>query len=647
MTHTTVAPTALAPITSNGKRVAPDAVSVIDPSADAPRPVDVALIDPNPWQPRLDEDPEHVASIAASLREQGPIHHPVLREMEDGRFQIAVGHTRIAAHRLNGTTRILASVRPLTDRQMSDWAAAENARRKDLSGIEKALFIKRRMEDFGLTQLEAARPLGYEDPGTISNLLRLLKLPEETRSFVQDGSLPERLARQLVGLSDLDPQAVTDGAKEIIEAEPGAREAVLRDVVESIFRDSAKEIRRAAFPIDWPAEPIPVQKPKKAQPTELRACQGCPFNVNYSGTPYCTRPTCYELKQALKVEEHVKSTAERLGLPVRSGNHGRELERWQFSGVDAKRRLLAVAKTNESLGVVVGASDRPYYDDSETLTGNRWVGLFAPNPRAVAERIEKDGKSAVASAKAQAKSPDKKKTAEEEAAADARRAERASANRYQHDLHWLMENTARLIAARITIGGGALLYTYGTLTQLRSNTDYPVVDEALEAMRKAVGAHKNAITPEADKIRLHHWLCNELAQHAFGWFHSKDTWAKRWKDVLGKFERFAGPGEEDRHPGFQVKLPAGWDTPPIHHTAYNCWHCGTFASQRKLSKRDLAEGWVLAGTVNKPDDVCCPRCAKTHAPHPKPKVAAKAEKTVAVKVGPALKPAAKKAATGR
>ena len=210
-----------------------------------------------------------------------------------------------------------------------------------------------------------------------------------------------------------------------------------------------------------------------------------------------------------------------------------------------------------------------------------------------------------------------------------------------------MENTARLIAARITIGGGALLYTYGTLTQLRSSTNYPVVDEALQAMEEEVKGHKNAITPEADKVRLQHWLCNEMALRAFGWFHSSDTWAKRWKEVLSKMERFAGPGEEHRHPGFQVKLPAGWDTPPIHHTAYNCWHCGTFASQRKLSKRDLGEGWVLAGAEAQPDDVCCPHCAKADAPHPKPKVASKADKTVAVKVGKAAKPGAKKAGSGR
>lgn len=134
------------------------------------------LIDSNPWQPRTQVDDSHIADLAASIETESLIHPPVVRATSDGRYQIAVGHNRKAACALLGRAEMECDLRPLTDRQMSDMAAAENARRRDLSAIEKARAIKRRMDDFQLTQLEAARPFGYTDAGTVSNLLRLLEV---------------------------------------------------------------------------------------------------------------------------------------------------------------------------------------------------------------------------------------------------------------------------------------------------------------------------------------------------------------------------------------------------------------------------------------------------------------------------------------
>jgi hypothetical protein len=63
-----------------------------------------------------------------------------------------------------------------------------------------------------------------------------------------------------------------------------------------------------------------------------------------------------------------------------------------------------------------------------------------------------------------------------------------------------------------------------------------------------------------------------------------------------------------------TKLPAGWDKPPIHRTEYNCWQCGVFAGQTKVTKRDVAEGWLIEHSQGKAIVVRCPKC-----PAPKPK----------------------------
>lgn len=565
------------------------------------------LIDSNPWQPRTQVDDSHIADLAASIEAESLIHSPVVRATPDGRYQIAVGHNRKAACALLGKTEIECDLRPLTDRQMSDMAAAENARRRDLSAIEKARAIKRRMDDFQLTQLEAARPFGYTDAGTVSNLLRLLRLPTPAQTLIQEGALPERLARQLVNLSDLAPKAVAQAAKDVAQVTPARREEELRESIEGILDRHARFLDQAPFTADWPAEPIPVERPKEGQPETLRACDGCPFKVMYQEAAYCTRPGCYDLKLERMLNQLVTQAAKRLNVPAQNGTAVKPIDRYSIYGREERQRLRMLAQERPDLGICVGPDTHPAYRDEESLAGNRWVTLLAPNPRLIQDLLRRRE----AAPSTAAKSKTKVKSLEELALA--RRAERGALLRLQYDLLWLMENAARQIGKQITLSGGALLYVYEHLTHVKFVTDFAVIDEALRAMHDALDEHEHRTSPEIDVLRLHHWLCNEIADHVLGYRSTQIVPAQHWRHCLEKLQELAGKGSA-HFAGFQARLTPGWDTPPIHKTPCNCWHCGEFAGQRRLTKRDLKEGWKVTGDVEQPTDVCCPDCASGRTP---------------------------------
>jgi ParB family transcriptional regulator, chromosome partitioning protein len=166
----------------------------------------VAQIKANPYQARLADDPEHIQGIADSIRTDGLLQTPLARRI-NGHYELAFGHSRLAAWQIAKPGEPFPlEVRELTDRQMSDAAASENGRRKNLSAIETATAIERRIRDFKLSQLEAAKPFGYTSQGGVSNLLRLLKLPETVRAMVQDGRAVELIRRALVKIPKLRPE---------------------------------------------------------------------------------------------------------------------------------------------------------------------------------------------------------------------------------------------------------------------------------------------------------------------------------------------------------------------------------------------------------------------------------------------------------
>lgn len=163
----------------------------------APQFIPLDQIDCNPYQVRLADDPVHIQKIADDVLaraiadpadpQAGLLQVPIARPhpSSPGRYQLAFGHTRLAAFRhLRDSEpdgerweRFPLNVRSLSDRDLAEMAARENAARKDLSAIEIARSLQRLISDFHLTQLEAGKIFGYSSQGAVANLLRLLKLP--------------------------------------------------------------------------------------------------------------------------------------------------------------------------------------------------------------------------------------------------------------------------------------------------------------------------------------------------------------------------------------------------------------------------------------------------------------------------------------
>lgn len=172
----------------------------------------VAKVDPNPYQPRKVFDADEVTSLADSIRQYGVIQPIIVRAVED-RYQLIAGERRLRACVEAQLSEIPARVLILDDRRVSELAMVENLQREDLNAIEKAVAFRDYLNRYSGTQEELAKRLGL-DRSTISNLIRLLELPEEVRDAVMAKSISPGHARALLGLAE--PAAILEGLKRVI-----------------------------------------------------------------------------------------------------------------------------------------------------------------------------------------------------------------------------------------------------------------------------------------------------------------------------------------------------------------------------------------------------------------------------------------------
>lgn len=173
---------------------------------DAPRPsapkvgglVEIPLdqIQPNPDQPRRSIDPEALATLAASMRASGLVQPIVVRAVDEG-YEIIAGERRWRAAAEAGLSAIPALVRDADERERLELALVENVVREDLNPIEVARALAILVEDFGQTQASVSERLGRSRPA-VSNLMRLLELPDEVQAMVSDGRITEGHARAIL-----------------------------------------------------------------------------------------------------------------------------------------------------------------------------------------------------------------------------------------------------------------------------------------------------------------------------------------------------------------------------------------------------------------------------------------------------------------
>lgn len=158
-------------------------------------------VEPNPNQPRKYFDEEELQALADSIAAHGLLQPLAVRDMGGGFYQIIAGERRWRAARLAGLSEVPVVVVEADDRTVMELALVENLQRQDLNPMEEAEGYRSLMQDYGLTQEEAANRVGKSRPA-VANALRLLALPEEVRQLVVEGTLSAGHARAVLSLPD-------------------------------------------------------------------------------------------------------------------------------------------------------------------------------------------------------------------------------------------------------------------------------------------------------------------------------------------------------------------------------------------------------------------------------------------------------------
>lgn len=213
----------------------------------------ISKVEPRSEQPREYFDQQALQDLADSIAQFGLIQPVIARKLDSGYYQIIAGERRWRASRLAGLSEIPVRVIEADDRRTAELALVENLQREDLNPIEEAKGYKTLIEDYGLTQEEAAKSVGRSRPA-ISNALRLLSLGPEVMDLVERGELSAGHARALVSISDREKQLET--AKQVLKRSLSVRRT--EQLAGSILRQEQKELPAAAgegsITVDYAAE---------------------------------------------------------------------------------------------------------------------------------------------------------------------------------------------------------------------------------------------------------------------------------------------------------------------------------------------------------------------------------------------------------
>ena len=161
--------------------------------------LEVDQIDANPFQPRTDFDEAMLHELAESIKSQGVIQPVTVRKMGREHYQLIAGERRLKACKMAGLKTIPAFIRVANDEQMLEMALIENIHRQNLNAIEVAISYKRLIEECALTQEQLSEKVG-KNRTTITNFLRLLKLPPEIQIALRDRTITMGHARALIAV---------------------------------------------------------------------------------------------------------------------------------------------------------------------------------------------------------------------------------------------------------------------------------------------------------------------------------------------------------------------------------------------------------------------------------------------------------------
>jgi ParB family chromosome partitioning protein len=167
------------------------------------RELPVGLIKPNPKQPRTNFDAEALAGLASSIESSGVVQPLLVRPLHDGGYELVAGERRWRAAQQAGLEKVPAIVRESEQTERMQVALIENMVREDLNPVEEARACAALVADLGLSKEDLARRIGRSRPA-VSNLIRLLDLPDEALAMLESGELSEGHGRALLGVSGND-----------------------------------------------------------------------------------------------------------------------------------------------------------------------------------------------------------------------------------------------------------------------------------------------------------------------------------------------------------------------------------------------------------------------------------------------------------
>lgn len=197
--------------------------------------LNIDFIEANPFQPRTDFDENALNELAESIKVQGVIQPVTVRKMGRDKYQLISGERRLRASKLAGLKTIPVFIRVANDEQMLEMALIENTHREGLNAIEIALSYQRLIEECNITQEQLSEKVG-KDRSTVTNFLRLLKLPPEVQVALRDGFISMSQARTIINVEDKAQQLII--LKEIIDKDLSVRQ--VEELVRSLNTKNIK-----------------------------------------------------------------------------------------------------------------------------------------------------------------------------------------------------------------------------------------------------------------------------------------------------------------------------------------------------------------------------------------------------------------------
>jgi len=167
--------------------------------------IEIASIETNPFQPRTNFEEDALNELAASIKEHGIIQPITVRKLGYDKYQLISGERRFRASQLAGLTSVPAYIRIANDQAMLEMALVENIQREELDAVEVAISYKRLIDECNLTQEQLSQKVSKQR-STITNYLRLLKLPVEIQLAIRNKDITMGHARALINIDDTDKQ---------------------------------------------------------------------------------------------------------------------------------------------------------------------------------------------------------------------------------------------------------------------------------------------------------------------------------------------------------------------------------------------------------------------------------------------------------